>query len=253
MSTVTFNGQTFNFPNEATAEQIQAAMTQRAATTPMTDGMIQPEMDEGQEEMENENIPMLPTLNKKQQTFRDTIAKVETGGIEDPFIRTQAKPSGKQSGSSAYGTFQITKGLIKSYSANKPKMFEEGELAAMATLQERQQVALMIGGRDRQKFETGGSEYPRTRVMMQKFGYENSKDFLDAFDYGGDYGLKDDNEFQLQYEGFSRKMLNDTLKQAGGDQLEAASRWHGGSGWAKAKSKKDTNIYREKFTAYMPE
>lgn len=245
MIEVTVNGTTLEFPDSTTQEQIKQVIAGREATTPMQDGMIQPEQDDGTED-DAFDFPMLSPLNKKQQSFRDKIANIETGGLENPYIRTKARPSGKQSGSSAYGTFQITKGLLKQHLKNG-KAFEESELDAMRTLEERQQVAVLIGGRDRPKFELGGSQYAQSRMLMKKYGFEDVTTFLDAFDYGGDFGLSEDDEFQMQYEQFGRKMLNSALRKAGGDELEAASVWHGGAGWKKAKSIKDTNKYRDKY------
>ena len=37
------------------------------------------------------------------------------------------------------------------------------------------------------------------------------------------------------------------LSLLSGNELEAASIWHGGKGWKKAKSKKSTKQYRDKF------
>lgn len=245
MIEVNIDGQVHEFPSNATKEEIELVLRGRFSKPAMQDNMIQPEQDDGTDDNEF-NMPVSVPLNTKQQSFRDKIAHIETGGLDNPYIRTKARPAGKQSGSSAYGTFQITKGLLKQF-IKKDKMFEEDELKAMSKLEERQQVAVLIGGRDRARFELGGSDHAQSRMLMKRFGFEDNKSFLDAFDYGGDFGLTDDDEFQMAYESFGRKMLNNTLRRAGGDELEAASVWHGGANWKKAKSIRDTNKYREKY------
>lgn len=251
-------------------------------TSAMADGIMQPELaeDDGEEpitlsfaaprdvplptevvEIDNElqnpivlaSKPDLFTrstdvaMNKKEGTFRDKIANLETGGLDNDFIRTRVKPKKGSAGSSAFGTFQITRGLLRSTLRNKAKLFTEPEQAAMAKLINLQSIALAIGGVDRKKYEKGGRSRSQAEVWAKGLKFETVDDFLNAFDYGGDYGLSKDVAFKAQYENFGRKMLNSVLKQAKGNAPEAASIWHGGKGWRKAKSKSDTKKYRSKF------
>lgn len=194
-------------------------------------------------------------LNEDQRVFRDKIVKIESGGLSQPYARTGIAPKKRKvgdkprtgDGSSAYGPAQITRGLMVNYLANKGKMFTDSEVQAMLEMVDRQKVSLIIGGNDRADYSAGGTHAAYGEFMADAYGYETTEEFLDAFDYGGDLGLSEDRKFKLQYENFSRKMLKDTLKEAKGDQLLAASVWHGGSKWKTAKSKGDTKLYREKF------
>lgn len=187
------------------------------------------------------------SLSPDEKTFRDSIIKIETGGVDNPFIRTTVKPKDGQSGSSAYGPAQITRGLLVDYLANKRKMFTPQEVDMLLDLTDRQKVSLIIGGRDRQAYSKGGSNAAYGSFMASAYGYEDVEEFLDDFDYGGTLGLGEDPQFKLHYENIARKMLKQTLKDAGGDAKEAASVWHGGANWKTASSKADTKRYREKF------
>lgn len=225
-------------------------------TTAMTDGIFQPELETISAEEEAELFPEsdlrvreqeLPVMNAKLQGFHERITSIETGKLEETFIRTQVNGSG----SSAYGPVQITRGLVMGYMKNKSKLFTVPEREAMLEMAERQRISLKIGGSDITKHQRGGSEHAQARVWAKRYGYETVDEFLTAFDYGGDFGLADDEDFALKYESFSRKMLQDTLKGAKGDEMEAASRWHGGMAWSTAKSKKGTKAYREKYQALL--
>lgn len=189
----------------------------------------------------------LSTIKDDVGSFRDNIQQIETGGLDQPFIRTKLKPSGSQRGSSAYGPFQITQGLLIDFMTNNRQLFDFNDEIAMNELITRQEIALSIGGRDRASYERGGRNHAIALQWSKDLEFDTVDLFLDAFDYGGDYGLADNTEFQLAYENFSRKMLKHTLKKAGNNALEAASVWHGGSGWKTAKSRKDTDKYRDKF------
>jgi len=281
MPIVEFEGVTHEFPDDFNDADIAVALQESTSTpqgtTAMADGIEQPEM--AQSEADEAQVLVFPLeekaplpketvlqsrdavtpvpfgdiratldittpMKKDVTTFRDKIAQVETGGLDNPFIRTKVDGSG----SSAYGTFQITKGLLVNNLKNRDKLFTTEEKQAMAELIVRQSIALKIGGSDRKTYAKGGREHALAQVWSDRFGYETVEDFLDAFDYGGDYGLADNTAWKLQYENFSRKMLKDTLKQAKGNQIEAASIWHGGSNWRKAKSRKGTDRYRDKFS-----
>jgi hypothetical protein len=182
-------------------------------------------------------------------SFAKNIATLESGGLEQPFIRTQLTGSG----SSAYGPLPITKGILDGELKNNRDSYSPEEQDAMEELSERQRVSLLIGGGDRKKYEEGGSQDARGQMFQELYGYETRKDFLDAFDYGGDLGLADDEDFAWSYTTFSDKMLQATLKRHKGDELAAAAEWHGGSNWKKAETKSRTEAYLKKYKALLDE
>jgi len=268
--TIEFEGSTHSFPDDFTEDEISSSLASVSnpndlpepdplvpqGTSAMVDGIHQPELQTISAEEEAELFPdsdlrareqELPAMNAKLQGFHNRITTIETGNLEDTFIRTQVNGSG----SSAYGPVQITRGLIAGYLKNKPKLFNEAELGAMNELAERQRISLKIGGSDLPRYQRGGSEHAQAKVWAARYNYDDVATFLEAFDYGGDFGLAGDAQFELDYESFSRKMLQDTLKRAGNDEIEAASRWHGGMDWATAKSKKGTKAYRKKYQALL--
>jgi hypothetical protein len=182
-------------------------------------------------------------LNQQQKQFVDKIRQLETGGLQNPFIRTKAKGTG----SSAYGPYQITKGLIQSTLKASPDKFTPEEQALMQDLAKRQQIALAVGGKDRATYSRGGAKQAQGAAWAKQYGFDSVDAFLSAFDYGGDYGLGGDSDFQIAYESVAHKMLVAQLEETGGDALEAASRWHGGTGWKRASSRQHTDIYRQRF------
>jgi hypothetical protein len=188
------------------------------------------------------------SLSKDERVFRDSIVQVETGGVDNAYIRTTVKPKKGEAGSSAYGPAQITRGLLVTYLANRRKLFKPSEIDMLLDLTDRQKVSLIIGGTDRKAYSRGGSNAAYGAFMADAYGYDDVEEFLDDFDYGGTLGLGVDANFKVQYENVARKMLKQTLKDAGGDQLEAASVWHGGTNWRKSKAhRKYTDQYRMKF------
>lgn len=185
----------------------------------------------------------LMKLNAQQQTFANKIRTIETGGVKNPFIRTKAKGTG----SSAYGPYQITRGLLNAALTSSPDMFSAQEQQVAQDLMRRQQIALAVGGSDRAKYAPGGAKHAQGAAWAKQYGFESVDAFLAAFDYGGDYGLGEDADFQITYEAIAHKLLVAQLEETGGDELEAASRWHGGKGWRRAASRAHTDIYRQRF------
>ena len=235
-------------------------------TTAMQDGIHQPELQTISAEEEAELFPdsdlrareeELPPMNAKLEGFYNRITTIEADP-NTPWIRTKVKPvapepGGKQEpGSTAYGPRQITRGLVAGYLKNKRSLFTEKEIEAMNEMAERQRISSIIGGDvDRPKHSAGGVNAAQGEMFAKRFGFETVDEFLTAFDYGGDLGLSEDVDFKMQYESFSRKMLQDHLKGAKGDEMEAAARWHGGLEWSTAKSKKGTAAYRKKYQALL--
>lgn len=259
---INFEGQEYTFPDDASNEEISTALgklnVQVKSTEPKTDQKEEDALFQQSEESEllaDENAPTTKrvsdfkqeSLNPEERTFRDKIVEVETGGLSNKYARTSIKPKDGEKGSSAYGPAQITKGLLVEFLTKRGKMFTDDEVKAMLELVDRQKVSLKIGGRDRADYEEGGTHAAYGAHMAEQYGYDTVEEFLEAFDYAGDLGLSKDTKFKLQYENFSRKMLKATLKDAKGDQLLAASVWHGGEKWKTSSSKGDTARYRDKF------
>lgn len=254
MQKVEFQGKHFEFPAQATPEQIEGALKQYLESRPTADGLSTPDKSASLRTEEQytpaesyfaegeEQLQALQKMNAEQTKFAETIAEVETGGLQNRSVRTQVRPGGSGQGSSAYGTYQITHGLLSGYIENQVVQFSEQERAAADELLRRQQISLAIGGRDRVKYQEGGAKHGQAVSWAKSYGYEDVQSFLDAFDYGGNLGLSNDAEFQVLYESFARKMLNKHLKDAGGDPFKAARVWHGGP---KGAGKK-TDMYEQK-------
>lgn len=270
MPQVDFQGQVHEFPSNFSQEQIGAALKGFMAGKPTAGSTSSPDSSsgmrtertnvtartsyvaEGTETQPAEAFPELPELNTKQRSFAENIAQVETGGLSNRFIRTKVRPNDNERGSSAYGPYQITHGLLEGTLEESPDLFNDVERRAVQELMQRQELALAIGGRDRLQYEKGGLKHGLANRWAKQYGYESTDKFLDAFDYGGDMGLSDDGDFQTLYEGVARKLLNKHLKDAGGDELEAASVWHGGPNWSR-KNKSTTSQYRDKYSRLIAE
>jgi len=200
------------------------------------------------------SVPAGPELamTTKQATHYDVIKKIEVGDREQPFIRTTVAPTKpKERGSTAYGPLQITSGLLGGYLKTRLKLFTNNEAQAMRLLRERQEIAIKVGGKfDRPKFEKGGAQRAWADSQAEAMGYETTKDFLDAFDYGGNYGLHTDKTFMKLYDNFSKKMLNDVLKLAKGIGVDAAAIWHGGPDWKTSKHAASTKAYIALYINY---
>jgi hypothetical protein len=259
MPQVNFMGQTHNFPDNFDNKMIQQALSSFSEASPTAQHISTPDASNAmrtertnvsatQEYVgEGETFPELPSLNADQQQFIDTIGQIETGGLENRYIRTKVKPQPGGAGSSAYGPYQITHGLLSNTIDQSGELFDPVELRAAQELLERQEISLAIGGSDRKKYERGGNKHSMAQKWANDYGFESVDKFLDAFDYGGDFGLAKDGDFQTLYESFGRKMLLKQLKDANGDALEAASQWHGGANWKKGKHKGTTEQYRKKY------
>ena len=256
MTTVKFQGQQFNFPIGTSEAQIGDALKEYMVQSASARSLLS---FDASSDIRIESVSRTPTesyvqgeeatlqspitLNGEQKKFAESIAQIETGGLAQRGVRTMVRPSGDAKGSSAYGKYQITHGLLRGAIDNNFIEFSEQELAAAEELLARQEMALAIGGRDRAKYQQGGSEYGIAQKWAQTYGYDDVESFLDDFDYGGTYGLAEDGDFQVLYESFARKLLNKTLEQAGGDMIAAAGVWHGGPKGAGAS----TEMYKEKM------
>lgn len=270
MSTVVFHGKEFKFPEGTSQQQMEQVLSEYVVSQGGASQFIpRPDSDAA---MRSENTALTPTqsyvaapqegvepevvqspisLTNDQQGFADVIAEVETGGLSNRSIRTKVRPGrGSTKGSSAYGKYQITRGLLSGTIRNAQVTFSEQELAAANELMNRQEIGLAIGGRDRVNYQAGGSRHSLAQRWAKEYGYEGDvESFLNDFDYGGTYGLAEDADFQVLYESMARKLLNKTLKDAGGDVVKAAGVWHGGPKGAG----KSTEMYKQKVRRLLGE
>lgn len=255
MPVVNFQGQQFNFPPGTSEAQIGDALKEYMVQSATARSMPS---NDSSSDVRTENTSRVPTesylqeeetlqspvgLTAEQQKFADNIAQIETGGLAQRGVRTMVRPSEGQSGSSAYGKYQITHGLLSGTIRNGDIPFTEQEMAAANELLTRQEMALALGGRDRVHYQSGGSKYGIAQKWAKEYGYDDVEAFLDDFDYGGTLGLAEDGDFQVLYESFARKLLNKTLEDAGGDMLAAAGVWHGGPKGAGSA----TELYKQKM------
>ena len=146
--------------------------------------------------------------DSKLGIFMDSIREQETGGLKDPWVRTSSDAGGV--GSSAYGPYQVTKGLVDKFLRDDTIDFTSAEVSALAELSRQQAVSLAIGGSDRYKY-------------ADKYSRED----LDRFDYGGTLALSDEQKSSLLTA--HEKMLVRIVEESNGNFVEAARRWHGGN------------------------
>jgi len=170
--------------------------------------------------------------------FKNIIKKIETGNLSDPFIRTMLAQ-----GSSAYGPYQVTKGLALDYLDNDKLTSQQK--AALKEMITRQMVSLKIGGSDRCLFEEGGDKHEQAKEYAKHYGYCCYTSFLNDFDYGGTLGYPD------QWKGLLTSAQEAILfliyESCDRDPLEAAAVWHGGKGWRTGKHRDQTDSYRQKY------
>lgn len=158
-------------------------------------------------------LPGKLMADDQYRDFLDAIQAVETGGLDDPWIRTKYMPA---RGSTAYGPYQVTMGLARGVLEDDSYGLDDDEKVVLEKLVRQQSFASSIGGRDRKSAEATG-----------RF----SKEELDKFDYGGTFDFSDaEKKILLSAQ---EKMVRKTLDDSGGDHSEAARRWHGGAGWNK--------------------
>lgn len=206
------------------------------------------DVKEALKEYMEDNPTLIKTLrgaeDAKLAAFVYLIAEIETGSFMNKNIRTTYRPAG---GSSAWGKWQITRGLLENVIQGGHIDFTVKEMQAIEELVERQGVALLVGGDDRVLYESTGEYYKLTDYWVELYDYDSTEAFLDDFDYGGTLGLADDKEFLSAYTRVARKLLALTLEQAEGDLVEAAGIWYGGLGNSGPK----INKYKEKFSSLL--
>lgn len=206
------------------------------------------DVKEALKEYMKENPTLVKALRGAEQakliSFAALIAEIETGPFTNKNIRTTYQP---ERGSSAWGKWQVTMGLLENVIQGGHIDFTVKEMQAIEKLLERQGVALLVGGRDRELYEHTGEYYALTDYWAELYEYDSIEAFLDDFDYGGTLGLANDKEFLAMYTSVAKKLLALTLKQAEGDLVEAAGVWYGGLG----NTGPEIDRYKKKFSELL--
>lgn len=115
----------------------------------------------------------------------------ETGGEENPWIRTRHRPPG---GSSAYGPLQLTAHTVRDYYNRKPEMFSDvGEFP--------------------NRFLSQADKFLEYGAEPLKKGYEP------RWDYGGEGQWGNDPVFQQNYLTIGERILRDKLGDQGNTML----------------------------------
>ena len=255
---IDFNGEEIEFPEGTSDEEIGSALDALVAQTPASQILAGHETEVSA--MKDGKVAARQTFNwaesgqadmsPEEETFAQHISTIETGGLKDRYIRTKVKGSA----SSAYGPYQITRGLLNGYMKKHAELFDANETEAIKELVERQDVALAVGGKDKAKYMPGGSKAHMGALWAKSYGYgDNVEAFLNDFDYGGTLGLAKNPEFQYLYENVARKLLKKHLADAGGNMVKAAAVWHGGRNWKQAPSAGDTLAYMDRMKQLLGE
>jgi hypothetical protein len=144
----------------------------------------------------------------------DAIANAETGGEDDPWIRTKYKDA--PGGSTAYGPCQLTKSLAQGYLNFKSHLFNYTEKEYL-----------------KQFVEQG--------ELFAKYGNEpDRKGYHKRYDYGGSGDLTGPTDMLL-YKNAVCKMLNEIYQRHDGDLEKTWKEWRFGP-----RGGKD-NRYRKEF------
>lgn len=197
-----------NLINEAATGPAMAATVRGMSNVPEQASMPVPKQEEWAEVADDEWEPVEAddewtdveeepvTLGSK---LYDAFATAETGGIEDPFIRTRAKDKSSNLHSSAYGPVQITATLAQDYLTRKPDLFNEEE-----------------------------KEYLHNFIKQGQLFLAASKGQIDdpRLQYGGK-GILTSPRMQQLYKQVAMKMLEDTYRSNGGDLEKTLSSWRG--------------------------
>ena len=174
----------------------------------------------------------------------NSLAHVETGGEEDPYIRTKVLGSG----SSAYGPLQMTggSGSMMANIYNNPQLalkmgINPSELTYIGNYLDQGQKFLDYGGGDWERLVDEGALSMEEGLMMR-----------DKYEYGkaGDLGGADN---RALYEQVSKKILDyEFHEQAGGDPEKFIRNWHHGANatdeeWAKYRNSPAGSQYVNNF------
>ena len=131
----------------------------------------------------------------------DAVAVAETGGEEDPFVRTRFAP---EEGSTAYGPVQITATLASDYLKRKSNLF---------TREEKDYLKRFLS----------------QAKLFNKYGREPDKEGYDSrYDYGGSGDLTSDQDRAL-YRRVAEKMLADVYKRNNGNLDKTLKEWRFGA------------------------
>lgn len=128
------------------------------------------------------------------------IAHAETGSMSNPWIRTKVRNA--PGGSTAYGEVQMTRGMANDYRTRKANLFNPGELAYL-------------------------KRYNDQGALFNRHGNERGKPWYNPqYDYGGTGHMTNDVD-KTYYRTTTRKILEDKLRDTGGNINRAIQGWRG--------------------------
>lgn len=138
----------------------------------------------------------IPVVSVANDALYHGLTQAETGGIDDPWIRTRAKDSSTDLGSSAYGPAQITGSLMQDAVTRHPEMFTDEEM-----------------------------EYARNFIDQARIMLRRPND--PVFGYGKSGVLGSTPYLRQQYETIAKKLIDMKWKEAGGDYNKFIQSWRG--------------------------
>ena len=127
------------------------------------------------------------------------ITAAETGGLDNPWIRTKAQDKSSNLHSSAYGPAQITYSLAQDYLNKHPNMFTDDE-----------------------------KDYLKAFVNQGKMFIAHSNGYSDDPNLGyGGAGYLTNDLAKSMYTSVAKKMLSDTYRRNNGDLAKTIKAWRG--------------------------
>lgn len=156
-------------------------------------------------------------ISPRNEALYSGIVNAETGGLDDPWIRTKAKDKSSNLESSAYGPAQLTGSLVSDVLNRYPDIFTpEEKLYAQYFIQQAQ-------------------------VM-------NANPNDPTYGYGKKGVLGSTNKMKGLYNSMARKILNQLDQENGGDYNKVLQRWRGVNDQAYFNKVDDgVNAYVNKF------
>ena len=152
------------------------------------------------------------------------LAGIETEQFKgsDKFLRTQVKPAKGETGSTAYGPVQITKGLMSGYVGNKSDIeFSADEKDYIDRFMKQGEAFAAYGNGDWESIPEGST--------VEVLGVEYTRDEVkNTFEYGKAGVLTSPTDQKL-YDSVAKKIMADVLNGVGGDVAKFAQVWRFGN------------------------
>ena len=141
---------------------------------------------------------------EKDKTTFDRLGRAETGGKSNPNIRTEVMP---QAGSSAFGTHQITRGLLRDSLDKIDYTPREREFANHMIAQ--QDLGLRFGHNPNAK------SAPKTVLLRRYLDTVPgaTPESFESLQYGGNLGIFRNEEDEATYQSIAKKLFNQQITQ----------------------------------------